>query len=57
MEENALEMENTRTLEKNSLSLHSFEIASHGAMGMKEGQTHTQRIWDQTDHALIKMYQ
>lgn len=57
MEENALEMENTRTLEKNSLSLHSFEIALPGAMGMKEGQTYTQRIWDQMDYALIEMYQ
>lgn len=52
MEENALEMENTRTLDKNSLSLHSFEVASPGAMGMKEGQTHTQRSWDQTGCAL-----
>lgn len=52
MEENTLEMENTRTLEKNFLSLHSFEIASPGATGMKEGQTHTQRSWDQMGRAL-----
>lgn len=52
MEENTLEMEKYQNFKENFLSLHSFEIALPGVMGMKEGQTHTQRSWDQMGRAL-----